>query len=40
MDFVSRSYPETVCAGRGDRDDGRDARLEDRERTGSVIGRR
>lgn len=38
MGFVSRSYPETACAGRGDRDAGRDDRLEDQKRTGSLVG--
>ena len=40
MGFVGRSYPERVCAGHGDRDDDRDARLEGQERTDSVVARK
>lgn len=40
MGFVGRSYPETACVGRGDRDDGRDVRLEDQERTDFVVVRK
>lgn len=40
MCFVGRNYPETACAGRDDRDDGRDVRLEDQEKTDSVVARK
>ena len=38
MCLVIRSYLGGACAGRGDRDVDRDARLEDQERTDSVVG--
>lgn len=37
---VGCSYPVTACDGRGDRDDDRDARSEDQERTDFVAGRK
>ena len=37
---VGRSYPAMAFDGRGDRDDDRDVRLKDREKTESVVGRK